>query len=548
MFGIFLRLNNLNTTYPINMFFSKGIFNDEGVLASNARSKVLSGKWMENDKFSYGTPYFLLPAYNYLVYITFSLFGIGIIPLRSMHVLIFVLSFFSIYLILRHEKVKQQYIVFGLIIYSFSFFNILFGRVGFTENPLSLTIGLAAYCFLLSKKRKVFAFFSGVLSVISVFIKTFGLLVIPVFLFLYLLDYILSLKSSGRSFSGYIQLTLLFLTGVLLCGGMFWFFHFNLNFEQVQAWIAFEKDPLGTHVPSLSNFIFDSKDVLNMGAWHIIYNLLWIPEIISIFLMFLLCLNKNALKEVDGKIVFTAIFIVFFVFSLSMKYKPPRRFLMLVFPGSILSAYFLEFYLNMRSGTKRIFISSLFIFPMFCMLSRALGLEYGFLSSSMSWEESTLYIGMALTFTLYITSLLMGSRGVFMSQKRVVIAFSLVFFVCNLFSYLNVLTASKPWIYDIGLKLGNELPEGSIVIGPEISSMALENKLIPCRYWRRSVIQGLNVKYYSEKISWDPVKGRKNVINHYPLEKKVINGDIFSVSLVLFEHDAGEKCDTFEKF
>jgi len=523
--GIFLRLYNLNTTYPLDVSFSQGIYNDEGVLASNARSKVLFGKWV-TDENSYSTPYFLLPVYNFLVYATFSIFDVGLVQLRGMHVFVFVLSYFLIYLVLLRDKIKPAYILFALCIYSFSVLNILYGRVGFTENPMVLFMGISIYLYMLSEQNSFYAFMSGVFCTLGILTKTYALILAPI---LFLDSVIRLFMNSSQRRSKYIRISVYFVLGGIICGGIFVAFHFYPHLNEVLKCVMFEKDPTGTHVPSLKNILFSADDIWNMGTWHIVFNLLWIPGVVSIFFMFILSLGKGFFNRdrIEGKAIVSAVFIAIVILFLSMGYKPPRRILLLIFPGSIISAYFLDAYFKMKRGNRFLITSSVFIFPIFCSLSKFLGIKYNFIFLDRSNEERIVFIGIILVIILAVI-LLVFKKYISLSPRKAVLLFTSVFFACNVFYFIEILNNSTPWIYNIGRNFS--VPPLSIVIGKEASSMALENRSIPYR----SSPPNFNKSHYSEELFWEKIPQNLEVHREYPIEKK--NG---VVRLAIFKYDEG---------
>jgi len=530
-FGVFLRLCNINTTYPFDTSYSQGICNDEGVLASNARSKVLFDTWIV-DKNSYSTPYFLLPVYNFIVYMTFSIFGVGMVQLRAMHVFIFVLSCLLIHLILKRDNIKPQYILFSLTVYSFSLLNILFGRIGFTENPMVLFMVASVYCYMLSEDRQSYAFLSGILAAMSILTKTYALLIVPVLLIDSLARLVLDFKNAKRR-KKHINRTLLFLSGGGILGMLFGIFHFYPHIKEINACIQFEKDPTGTHVPALKNFLFDSSNLFNMGIWHVIYNLLYIPEIVAISCMSLLCFNKEFFnrERIEGKAIILILIATFFILFLSMGYKPPRRVLVLVFPGAILGAYFLDSYVHMRHKKRFIIATSLLSFPVFCLLSRAFRCKYAFFTYINTCEERTFCLAIIVVVVTALCMLAFEKYTKNLPTKKIVMFFCFVLFASNLFSFLHILEISTPWIYNVGHDIGRTMPPRSILVGQEVSSMSLENKTIPYR----SLPNDFKKKHYRERIFWDRVPKALKPYKSYQIQEKGINGRLWNVYMAFFE-------------
>jgi len=532
-FGVFLRLCNINTSYPFDISYSQGVCNDEGVLASNARSKVLFDTWVIDEN-SYSTPYFLLPVYNFIVYMTFAVFGVGMVQLRVMHVCVFILSCLLINLILKRDNIKPQYILFSVTIYSFSLLNILFGRIGFTENPMVLFMGASVYCYMLSEDRRSWAFLSGILAAMSVFVKTYALLIVPVLLVDSLARLILDFKHIEKR-KKHIARTSFFLSGGAICTLLFVVFHFYPHMKEIDACIQFEKDPTGTHVPALKNFLFDSSDLFNMGIWHVIYNLLYIPEIMAMLGMCLLCIDKKFFnrERIEGKPIMLVFTITFFILFLSMGYKPPRRVLVLIFPGAILGAYFLDSYVRMRHKKRFVLATSLLFFPVFCLLSRAFDCKYSFVLCFNTCEERTLCL--ALVFVA-IAAFCMFAFERYVDKlptKKIALFFCFVFFASNLFSFLHILEISSPWIYNAGHDIGRVLPPGSILVGEEVSSMSLENRTIPYR----SLPKTFNKKYYREKIFWEKIPETPKPYKSYQIQKMGINGRLWDVYIAFFENN-----------
>jgi len=496
--GIFLRVYRLNTTYPMSLSFSRGMHNDEGALASNARNKIIHGKWLVGEN-SYGTPYVLLPVYNILVYLTFSVIGVGLVQLRLLHVFTSILTCFLIHLILRHDNIDYEYVLFSIVLYLYSSFNALTNRIGFAGNPMMLFIAISVYFYILSEKKKEFAFFSGVFAVLSIFIKTYALVLLPVLF----IDSFFRMLTEYKKYQHFVLLLL----GIAVCVGVLGL-HFYPKLSQVESCIKFEKDPSNTHTPSLKKIVnMNSKD-----RWHVIYNFLKIPVLSTVaFIFFITYIRsffvENTGKEdnVRGRSLIAMLFLAFLVLFLSMPYKPPRRLIFLMFPMSVLGAYFMTLFSRVKFGVFFLFGLSSLIFPFFCLLFELFGSVYPFevilkfLSANVGYEREAFYVGTFLFAAVLLLSLTFKNRLSKVLSLRGLVSFFIIFFLFfNLRSWYMVISASSPWVYNIGRELGEILPPSSVLVGREVSSLSLENKNIPYRTLPKNFAR----EQYREKILW----------------------------------------------
>ncbi len=151
---------------------------DEGWWAASALSKLKTGTWLLNGK---SAGFVLAPLYNAILYIWLSLFGVGGLQLRLMHILVGCGSIAAF-----HSFVKQTWppkAEIATLLFAANFFLFTFGRLGFPENiQIALLLwhfALLPKVFSISQNSLVHTFWTGFILGLAFLIKVSFLAIIP---------------------------------------------------------------------------------------------------------------------------------------------------------------------------------------------------------------------------------------------------------------------------------------------------------------------------------------------------------------------------------
>lgn len=162
LLGFFaLRGFNPLADAPYFLDWSGGLYFDEGAYTHNARNKLLFGEW----RLDQWNNLLYSPLHNLLVYLSFSLFGIGFLQERLIPLALSCLGLLLFGLTLRRAFGGPTALL-GTVLLGTNYLAIMFGRLGLLEIPVTFAAILALYCFArgLDGRRPAWFFLMGVSS------------------------------------------------------------------------------------------------------------------------------------------------------------------------------------------------------------------------------------------------------------------------------------------------------------------------------------------------------------------------------------------------
>jgi len=184
-FIILTRFSDINADPDVSISLLKGAYiNDEGWKSGNAINKFLNDRWMCNDK----NDILIWPVMPMLEYVSFKIFGISLFSLRFPSVVLstLLILLLGIYIFYNCQKLdinkKLIILIVYLILSGTSYYLFIQGRIAFFDIPMS-TFGfmslLALDRALRSEERKrkyVYFILYGILTGLSMAVKTTGLI------------------------------------------------------------------------------------------------------------------------------------------------------------------------------------------------------------------------------------------------------------------------------------------------------------------------------------------------------------------------------------
>lgn len=441
----------------------------------NARNMVFLGHWpLYSNWFQ---PMVWAPVQNFLSYLFFSFFGVGIVQFRLPMALASFFGLIFFFLILL-KQTNRPLALFGLVLYAFSFEITVWNGSGLCENLYLLFMPLATYFLTTelptSKKIFFFIFFAG-LSVVAKLDGYSFFLAAAVFLFFWALKtYSFFKDTKSIVFGSLSALVILLALFVFSDTFKYLFSTYRFYFEIMVKQSSFLKGA----IPSLSGFI-----------------LLFLKIDPFIFLAFLLSLpvfiiNRHRLNKTDWFMV------TFLFFSLVTRLQIPanliywKRAIFLFFPFYyvVSKSLFLlwgqdEIASNKKDrNDKNVFsfiVASSFyslavIFLYLRFFSKSISRIYGF----GEFQESYHYSKGPFFYLLFIVVLgIVGFNWAFFSDqsKRAIktLTISILFFVLLSLS-INIVNVGKMFIpgnirysYKENIKYTKMIPEEEMIISDE---------------------------------------------------------------------------------
>lgn len=173
-----LRLVHLGADPPKDLdSLSPGYICDPGNYALNARNKIVLGVWKIDDwslNYMYITP---LP--NYISYLVFLLFGVGMAQMNVVPVLFSCLILILVYLILK-KTLSQTFALLGVLLLGVNYPFTMFSRVANNIMPMLFFACLAIYLLMMARTKKhVFFFLAGISCFLSFTVKGTFILILP---------------------------------------------------------------------------------------------------------------------------------------------------------------------------------------------------------------------------------------------------------------------------------------------------------------------------------------------------------------------------------
>ncbi|MGQ9631692.1 MAG: ArnT family glycosyltransferase [bacterium] len=140
---------------PSDLSWSRAPFTDEGFKAYNARNRVLFGSWKIADYDEYPGWHIQSPLFSFLLYISFSLFGVGFIQARAVALIFGILSPIILALILSlNDRRREALIAYFLLGSGYTY--LMYARLSLLEIPMNFFIALSLLLLAMGERRKIF--------------------------------------------------------------------------------------------------------------------------------------------------------------------------------------------------------------------------------------------------------------------------------------------------------------------------------------------------------------------------------------------------------
>lgn len=138
-----MRLVHIDADPPQDLDWSGGVFFDEGMLAHDARERVLFGRAPVDD----WSDVYVSPVLSYLKRATFVLFGVGIAQVRLVPVAFSLATLALVYFLAKHAN-GWRFGILAMCLLGFAHVFAMFNRVGLTETSVLFVMVLAAFFWL----------------------------------------------------------------------------------------------------------------------------------------------------------------------------------------------------------------------------------------------------------------------------------------------------------------------------------------------------------------------------------------------------------------
>lgn len=327
-----LRLIHLTADPPSRLSWSGGLFFDEGALAHNARNKVLFGEWKTDD----WNDYYYSPLLTYIKWAVFSVFGVGMVPLRIVPVAFSCLTLWVVFVCLK--KISPYGAILGMLLLGVNYIYVIYSRLGLTEIPLAFIMALTLYCWQRGLRTVGrwqsggFMFFAGVSCFMTYIFKALALYFLPVPLVAF---GVLYWRASGRL----ERLRLVRLTGIFLAG----------LFLTAGIWLVVFYLPNSAAIHQAGDYVADlSLPRTIAGGWENIlrtpfFHLFWQTPIVLIgalgYLGYVIFLGGQRRSNLDPLDLFSGLwFLAHFFFFLAYSYRPTRYYIPIIPPMCLLAA------------------------------------------------------------------------------------------------------------------------------------------------------------------------------------------------------------------
>ena len=169
---LLVRLIRLDADPPPWLSWSSGIYSDEGIYASDARSLALFGCWAPGDFHSA----IIAPLHHLLLLGVFKVFGVSLLTVRAFDVVCSLVSLIFFTLALRRQFDDRSAFT-GLIFLGLSPIYVFYNRLGLMETPTVLLLTAALYASTFEEGTIA----EGFLLALAVIYKPLALLCVPAF-------------------------------------------------------------------------------------------------------------------------------------------------------------------------------------------------------------------------------------------------------------------------------------------------------------------------------------------------------------------------------
>ena len=148
-----IRLFQLSADMPLHVSSCA----DEGIYVHNARNKVIFGDWVLDE----WNNMYISPVFNYLVYLSFSLFGVGFVQARLVSVAASLVTIWLVFRCLERDVGRGAAAVGGLLL-AVNYVYVFFGKMALMEPAMLMFMAMAMYFFLLGRQNMSFFLLCGI--------------------------------------------------------------------------------------------------------------------------------------------------------------------------------------------------------------------------------------------------------------------------------------------------------------------------------------------------------------------------------------------------
>lgn len=473
--SIFIRIFHPYADPPVDLDNSGGLFFDEGALAHNARNKVMYGQWRidrwNNMVYS--------PVQNFLVYVSFKLFGIGLLQERMVPITLSILMLGLFYLALR-ENYGQKTALLGLLLLGLNFPFSMFNRLGLAEIPFTFACVLSLYLFQKGMKNKpACIYLAGLSSFLAFVFKNFAYYLI---LAAFLTIAVYSIYREKLKIRYFFRDSILFGGGILTLFFPWYFIFYYPNAEEI---LAIGELQIAQSIPAsglrlllniLSQpfliYLSDYPILLLAGfgfAFYVLYQLISHKDRVNAIDLF-------AVLWLSGGIGFFSIF----------NYRPVRYYVPLIPPLCIFASraimILIENHGNIISRLKilRFNIAAgffYFIVFLYFLIPKFRSPYLNFLKSLNDLLIFALLTSLILCLASMIFIYLYNRMGLF--RRFIVPVIVIIFLAVNLATdsknYYEYIKKPKYVIYNTSRELGEKL-DSAFISGLATPVLVLENK------------------------------------------------------------------------
>ena len=475
--GLSLRLADYQKD-PFHISASKSAFVDPGIYNFNAKVKIFSGEFAF-EEYNY---HLLFPLNSWLSYACFKICGIDYFKI----ILLFGFLGLLYCLVYSASFNNERASLFILFITAFSFIDISFNRSALIENYLLLISVLSLFFFTLENKYA--SFFSGIMIIAGVAVKTSFLIIAAGFSVYAVFDFFRLKKKYVYFFSGIFF-------GLLIAALLLWF-HREEYYELKNSVIIRHvfSDHSGSSILNFFNILIFFKS--NLFA-----------RIIAFYPFILGGIYKIVLSNEKKNSVYSITILIFLfniIFTgLSPDYSPLRYRIFFIFciPIFISAFFFIKEYRT--NNLIKFIVIFLFFYPLsWYLIEKKSGLNSG---------AAIIFISLILSAVSYF------SLNRFKIPEISIKLFIVIFFVFNTGQYLLVYGKTGYDMKNNFEKINKIIPPASKVIGwwaPQICFNRRDILVIPGKPYKEYIS-----KYSPDFIIDIPDRDNAFTADYYLFEK-----------------------------
>lgn len=521
--AIGVRIYSPLADLPSDISISGSIYTDEGNQCHNSRSKVLYGKWYEDDwEITRYNP--VLPYFKYGI---FKVFGVGFLQVRSVSIFFSILILFLLYLIFK-SYFSTLLALFGTVLTGFNFFIVMYGKIGTFEIPMVFWMIFSLY--FIEKYRKTdksyFLCLSGSSAFMALVFKNISVYFVPVPIMAYIF-YVLFNEKKEKVFSKKnAKNSLLIIIGVFSVF-LTWYILFYLpNKEWIMSapgkYIGNQVIPK-TISQAIGNFFgFNWKEQFFKIPIIWLFSILYIPVFY----------RKLILKKTDiTDLAFTFFFLSNTVFFMFMNHRPTRYLLPVIFAMIFMTLQFFSQLLNTKEKQVPLSIIQKILFIVLDTIWIIIGYYFCFSPLIFKYFDilklkriSIFIILPAIILSVLISFIKPGSfskfRGMFFKKKTAYITVIILFAISLIFNLYHL----KKWddnktytVLNINKDLKKNLDD-AFIAGLTAPVSVLENK-------HRSLF------LYPEFVNWNNDGTKNDTFIKYPISHALLASFNHEISL-----------------